>query len=76
MTGEAIDTFENHSCATQNAGNRWRNVLLREWRDIPVNHNAEALRIDFQPMMSSVSGQVCWPHISTAAIALSRGRAP
>jgi hypothetical protein len=36
MTGKAINIFENQSCAAQNAGNRWRYVLSREWRDIPV----------------------------------------
>src|ERR1700722_3763065 len=47
MTGKAINVFENQSCAAENASNRWRYVLLREWRDIPVKYDAEALRIDF-----------------------------
>ena len=47
MTGKAIDIFENQSLAAQNAGNRGRYVLLREWGDIPVKYDAEALRIDF-----------------------------
>ncbi len=47
MTGKAIDIFENQSRAGQNAGNRRCDVLLREWRDLPVKYDAEALLINF-----------------------------
>src|SRR5580693_5659726 len=46
MTGEAIDIFESQSAAGQNAGDRRCDVRLREWRNRPVEYDAEALRID------------------------------
>src|SRR4029077_19100377 len=46
MTGKAIDIFESQSAAGQNAGDRRRDVRLRERRDRTVEYDAEALRID------------------------------
>ena len=46
MTGKAIDVFESQSAAGQNAGDRRRDVRLRERRDRSVENDAEALRID------------------------------
>src|SRR5580700_7905564 len=46
MTGEAIDIFESQSAAGQDDGDRRCDVRLREWRNRPVEYDAEALRID------------------------------
>src|SRR5271156_4201020 len=46
MTGEAIDVFRNQSGAGQNAGDRRRDVLLRERGDRTIEDDPEALRID------------------------------
>src|SRR3984957_10162025 len=46
VTGKAINILESQPRAGQNARNRRRNMLLREWRDFPVEYDAETLRID------------------------------
>ena len=49
MTGKTIDIFQRQSRAAQNASNCWRDMLLRERRNFPVEYDAEALRIDSPP---------------------------
>ena len=60
MTSEAIDIFESQSRAGQNAGDRGRYMLLRANGGIARSKiTPKPCGSIFQPMMSSVSGQVC-----------------
>src|ERR1700749_1187330 len=70
MTGEAIDIFESQSCAAQNAADRRRNMLLREWWDIPVKDDAKTLRIDFPTHdVERIGPSVLAAHLDGGAVA-------